>query len=71
MKQTAEENALNWMAQWKSAALALEEVRTAELRALDDRGAVIAFSRVAPSSFVSLPSSGLVTQQQIFLRGRR
>lgn len=70
MTGVSDEDARKWVAQWRSAAVALDKVRTAELRALDDERAVLAFSRVAPSSFIHRPSSGLVIQQKIFSRGR-
>lgn len=62
-----------WLAAWRRAGPALEQVRRDELRLLDHRAAIAAFedaleevlrTRVAPST------SGLVIQQRRFARLR-
>jgi len=66
-----------WMTQWRRAAVALEEQRKRELRALSDRealaasDALLALAVVLPLPPRRLTDSGLVRQQALFHRCRR
>jgi hypothetical protein len=66
-----------WMAQWRSAEVALLEVKREELRALSDEEAQAACDLLLANAdeFYVPPqmktSSGLVEQQRIFMRARR
>ena len=63
-----------WMAQWKSAAVALEKVREEELRSLSEAeavGAAQALMELPGPERVSDRESGLVAQQQLFAKARR
>lgn len=61
--------AQSWMLQWRAAAGALDDLRTTDLRKLDDASCLAAFVTVAPTDgFVCRPTSGLIAQQEIFHR---
>ena len=66
-----------WVEQWRRAAVALEEQRRAELRAMSDRDALAAseallsMALVIPLKPERITDSGLVQQQSLFHRRRR
>ncbi len=66
-----------WMAQWRSAEVALRQVKREELRAMTDEDAVAAFNaldmppELAYRSPERANSNGLVEQQRIFQKARR
>lgn len=66
-----------WARQWACAEEALAEVRRAELRSLTAEQALAAsddllsLSDRLPASSETRPTSGLVEQQRLLLRGRR
>lgn len=62
-----------WMAQWRRAAVALDEVRTRELREMSDEEAARAADAVMDLSASAGPpayllTSGLVEQQRLFMK---
>lgn len=69
----AAETARRWMAAWKAAGPALEEVRRRELRSLDGHKAIALLTgtadyRAEPRK--ARASSGLVEQQRWFMKAR-
>jgi hypothetical protein len=63
-----------WMAQWRSAAVALEQVRQAEWRAADLRVIATQLEELSLAAVRANPpgsDSGLVVQQAFFHRARR
>ena len=62
-----------WLAAWRRAGPALEQVRCDELRLLDHRESIAAFDDALEEvlrTFVAPSTSGLVTQQRRFARLR-
>jgi hypothetical protein len=63
-----------WMKQWRSAAVALRQVKREELRAMTDEDAVAAFNSLDMQAELCWRSSepanseGLIKQQRIFKR---
>jgi hypothetical protein len=74
MDQPTEAQRQAWMAQWRSAAVALERVRVDELRAIDLARVV---ADLEDASIASAPAraasvtSGLIEQQRLFHRRTR
>ncbi len=63
-----------WLAAWRRAGPALEQIRREELRRLDHRTVIAAFDdafEVALRTVVVPATSGLVTQQHRFARLRQ
>jgi uncharacterized protein YcbX len=75
LAETPEEQK-TWMAQWRSAAVALRQVKREELRAMTDEDAVAAFNAVDlpprdfPRAADRMNGSGLVEQQRLFQKAR-
>jgi hypothetical protein len=65
-----------WMQQWRSAAIALRDMKRQELRAMTDEQAVAAFNALdmPPHDFPRAPDrmdgSGLLEQQRLFQKAR-
>jgi hypothetical protein len=69
----ASAEARRWMAQWRSAAVALERVRVAEMQAADLDAVATQLddaTRAAALAPGSRPDSGLIEQQRLFQRAR-
>jgi hypothetical protein len=62
------EEGRQWVATWRRAGSALEQIRRAELRALDGRRAIALLCGSSPSPRPLRPTSGLVEQQRWFQR---
>ena len=75
LAETLEEQKV-WMRQWRSAEIALRQVKREELRAMMDEDAVVAFNALdmpphaSPRMADRMDSSGLVEQQRIFQNAR-
>jgi hypothetical protein len=75
LAETPEERKV-WMRQWRSAEIALRQVKREELRAMTDEDAVVAFNALDmpphafPRAADRMDSSGLVEQQRIFQNAR-
>ena len=67
------DNSQQWIAAWRRAGPALEEIQYDELRAIDHRTVVAAFDNLFAHLLHSTPApttSGLIAQQQWFARLR-
>jgi hypothetical protein len=74
MQPPTKEQQQQWMAQWRSAAVALERVHRDELRRVDHRLLVDTFEDAFEAfvdAFAAPSTSGLVEQQRYFSRFAR
>ena len=74
---TSPEEQRAWMDQWRSAAIALEEVKREDLQAMTEEQAcamsnmLLSMGPFPESGRVLSNTSGLVEQQRIFMRARK